>query len=67
MPLDPRAEGVYCFWETYPPQLHAFTARLLTIERVNGNGTVDRLSCTDEEADVVAAAIAAERARKGAA
>jgi hypothetical protein len=50
-----RAEGVYIHWETYPPGLSTLpTPNLCVIERVNGDCTVDTLTCTRNEAKVIA-------------
>jgi hypothetical protein len=56
-----RSEGVYCQWETYPLGVSAFRTRLLTIERVCGDGSVQHVTCTPEEADIIYDAIAKER------
>lgn len=56
-----RSEGVYCEWGTYPLGVSAFRTRLLTIERVCGDASVQRIICTPEESDIIFDAIAQER------
>lgn len=46
---DTRAEGVYCHWETYPPDAMTVHQNILVIERVNGDQTVSRFECTRGE------------------
>lgn len=53
--IDPRAEGVYCSWESYPPDTPGINDNILHIERVNGDGSVSTFECADSEADVIAA------------
>lgn len=48
--MDPRPEGVYCRWEKYPQPDLGYSGRLLIIERVNGDGSVTKFSCTPDEA-----------------
>lgn len=43
--IDPRPEGLYFRWEPHP-----FHAYLLTLERVNGDGSVASFGCTRDEA-----------------
>jgi hypothetical protein len=40
-----RAEGVYCHWESYPPDTPGIENNILVIERVNGDGSVSTFSC----------------------
>lgn len=51
-PIDNvRLEGVYVNWAYYPdPDGRGHSAKLFTIERVNGNCRVDSVGCTIEEA-----------------
>ena len=44
-----RAEGVYCHWETYPPEVPTIHDNILVIERVNGDCTVDKFTCARSE------------------
>jgi hypothetical protein len=50
---DPRPEGVYCHWETYPPTGSLIPNNILVIERVNGDGSVTRFTCAREEAAAI--------------
>lgn len=59
--MDPRAEGVYCRWESYPANSGQGN-NLMTIERVNGDGSVSSVTCTQEESKVIAAFLANPRA-----
>lgn len=47
--MDERAEGVYCSWESYPPNTPGIENNLLLLERVTGNGTVETFTCTRDE------------------
>ena len=67
MVLDPRPEGVYCRWETYPPTpengdnvVHVpdghrqeFRAIILHIERVRGDCSVSTFECGLDESGVI--------------
>jgi hypothetical protein len=55
-----RPEGIYCRWETYPPEGGPDSSRLLTIERVTGNATVEKIICTTDESVVVMESVAEE-------
>jgi hypothetical protein len=48
----PRVEGVYCHWERSGP-IRTGAGLTLVIERVCGDGSVERFSCTDVEADSI--------------
>lgn len=48
--MDPRKEGVYCKWITYPPEGGPYSVKLLQIERVAGDGSVKELVVTRDEA-----------------
>ncbi len=54
-PLDPRLEGVYCHWETYPPGAQLSRDNIFVIERVNGDSTVERFSCARSETRAIKA------------
>lgn len=63
---DDRPEGVYCAWSSYPEGVSsAYQARILTIERVNGDASVTSLDCTYEESLTVLQAIQQEMATRG--
>ena len=47
MMLDPRPEGLYCSWETLSAPFDVYE---LVIERVSGDCSVTRFSCTRTEA-----------------
>ena len=55
--MDPRAEGVYCHWDTYPPEGGPYSRAVLTIERVNPNGSVSQLVVTRDEAKTIGEAL----------
>jgi hypothetical protein len=53
-----RAEGVYCHWESYPPDTPGIEDNILVIERVviervSGDGTVHRFECDRRESDTI--------------
>jgi hypothetical protein len=50
---SPRAEGVYCHWESYPPDTPGIGLDTLVIERVNGNETVSTFECTRVESAAI--------------
>lgn len=51
--IDPRQEGVYCHWETYPPESPVERNNILVIEHVWGDGSVTRFQCSAEESDTI--------------
>lgn len=48
-----RSEGVYCRWETYPPDSAMVPGNILVIERVNGDCTISSFSCARSEASTI--------------
>jgi hypothetical protein len=56
---DPRPEGVYLHFETYPPGAFISRDNILVLERVNGDATVSRWSCARSEAGVIKQFLAA--------
>jgi len=51
--MDPRPEGIYCRWETEPPEGGPYSRKLLIIERVNGDQSVSKIVCTHAEAGAI--------------
>jgi uncharacterized protein YuzE len=51
---DPRPEGVYCHWESYPADTPGIEDNILVIERVNADGSVRTFDCARSEAAVIA-------------
>lgn len=47
--MDERAEGVYCHWESYPPETPGIENNIFVAERVCGDATVARFECTRHE------------------
>lgn len=46
--LDSRSEGVYCKWESYPPN-SGLIDNILVIERVNGDNSISSFTCARSE------------------
>ena len=59
--MDSRPEGVYCRWESYPAN-SGMGNNLMTIERVNGDGSGSSMTCTRKESEVIANFLAQPRA-----
>ena len=51
--METRPEGVYCRWETYPPEALTTHDNILVIERVNGDSTVSTFNCTRGESKAI--------------
>lgn len=51
--IDPRPEGVYCHWESYPPNTPWIKDNILVIERVQGDGSVSRFTCARDESETI--------------
>jgi hypothetical protein len=56
--LDPRPEGLYCSWESYPRNTFGMSDNILVIERVDGDGTMTRFECARSETHVIFAFLA---------
>ena len=59
-----RAEGVYVSNEIYPPQGGPYACTLYTLERVNGDWTVDTLCVTANEARKIIAELSEQLAHQ---
>jgi hypothetical protein len=50
---DPRPEGVYLSWETYPPECAIVKNNRLRIDKVHGDQSVTTFYCTSEESEEI--------------